>query len=415
MLFDGIDTPRVAVELDLGGIGWFTLGVSVLGGADLLGTVTPVWTPVPDTDVRSVSTRRGRTREDQAVQAGVAAVVLDNRTGAYDPDNPDSPYAWNKYSVLTRGLPFRVSATLDLEPSGSLTVVIFSGFIEKVEPDQSLDPVSTITATDALAWLGAKTLPEVDPPIYSGDSTATRAARILDAVSWPAAARQLSGSLPMRDTKLGDTALALLDEVGRCEAGRLFASRDGDVVLSTYQDMYTTPMRLAFSDERTDDTIEYDTIHTSPGALFLVNRIRLTMAEDAAVTVRDDASIGRFGEFGKQINAPLLNATDATAIAQATLDRYAFPQTRVDRIEFDPPGLGQPWSDLLHADLGDRATTVRNTVDGRRRTYTCVIESLNHDITPTKWRVTLDMSPASSSIYFVLATSTLGGPDQLYY
>lgn len=415
MLYDGTDSPTVAVELDLGGIGLFTLGVSQLGGPDVLGVVTPNWVPVPATDVRSVSTRRGRTREDQAVQAGSAVVTLDNRTGAYDPDNPASPYFWNRYSVLTRGLPVRVSGTLELEPGGPETTVLFRGFIEKVEPDQSLDPVATITATDALAWLGAKTLPEVDPPVYSGDGTATRAGRILDAVAWPAADRQLAGSLPMRDTKLGDTALALLDEVARCEAGRLFASRDGDVVLTRYQDMYATPMRLAFSDERVEGTIEYDKIVTSPGAEFLVNRIRLTMAEDAAVTVRDDASVGRFGEFPKQINAPLLDATDATVVAQATLDRYAFPQTRVNRIEFDAPGLGAPWSALLHSDLGERATTVRNTVDGRRRTYTCVIESLNHDITPTGWRVTLDMSPASSSTYFVLGTSTLGGPDQLYY
>lgn len=58
-------------------------------------------------DVRSgtgVSVGCGRSSEDSSAQTSSLSLVLDNRTGAYSPDNPMSPY----YPVLLRNTPIRV-------------------------------------------------------------------------------------------------------------------------------------------------------------------------------------------------------------------------------------------------------------------------------------------------------------------
>ena len=125
-LFDGSNAPTITVEFDMSKLGAFVLGISTLDGSDVLGTGSTVWSTVSNTDVRSLSIRRGRSREDQAVQPGSLSLVLENRSGNYDPDNNASPYFWNGYSLLTRGMGVRISATW----SGT-TYVIYRGYLEQ--------------------------------------------------------------------------------------------------------------------------------------------------------------------------------------------------------------------------------------------------------------------------------------------
>lgn len=412
VLHDGTDSPTLAVEVDLGRMGYFTLGVSALGGPDVLASSLPVpsnWSAFTAANVREIHTRRGRTREDQAVQPGTATIVLDNRSGLYDPDNPTGPYLWNGYSVLAKGLPLRVRATYS-----ATTYTLWSGYIEDVVPDQSLDPVTTITATDALAWLGQQPLAQISAA-YSGDTTAARAGRILDAVGWSASARSLTGSRIMRDTTYNTSALALLEEVARCENGRFYATRDGIVTLLPYESTFTTTQRLTLSDQRTAGTIEYDNLVTSPGASYQANTVNITTTTGTVITYANAGSVARYGTLTKAISAPLLNGTEASALAQSVAERFAFPTTRVDRVEFDGYGAGSLWASILQADLAERVRVERTTVDGRNRIYGCVIESISIDITPAAWRVGYDLSPGASSVYFTLGTSVLGGTDQLYY
>jgi hypothetical protein len=88
---------------------------------------------------------------------------------------------------------------------------------------------------------------------------------------------------------------------------------------------------------------------------------------------------------------------------------------RVEQIEFDAYGVGTEWPDLLQTELGDRATVTRTTVDGRLRNFNSLIESINHDLTPNSWHVSMDLSPGISGNFFTLGVSLLGGTDVLYY
>ena len=388
--FDGTNAPILTLEIDLGNKGTFTLGVSYLGGADVLGTSTPPnWSTVPITDIRAMSIRRGRTREDQTNQPGSLTVTLDNRSGTYDPDNSASPYYWNLYSILMAGMDVRLSATY-----GGTTYVIYRGQIELIDVDNSLDPTATFRCVDSLSFFGRNQLASLGSPAYSGDTTATRIGRILDTIGFSASARSLTGSRTMQATSYGSTALALMEEATNCEFGRFHIDRQGNAVEIPYENLFTTTNRFTLSDARTSDTIEYDTIVTAPGAKYLTNTVTLTAATGTP-TASNSLSILRYGTWVKTYPYPLLDSTVAATLAQTMADRYALPKTRVEHIEFDALGLSSVWANLLQSDLGDRCSVLRTTVDSRSLNFTACIESLNHDITPNSWRVSLDLSPAS--------------------
>ena len=408
-LFDGSNAPTITVEFDLTKQGAFILGISTLGGTDVLGTGATVWSAVPVANIRSLSIRRGRSREDQAVQPGTLSLVLENRSGNYDPDNTASTYYWNGYSLLSRGLGVRVSATW----SGT-TYVIYRGYLEQLDVDASLDPVAIFQFTDALAYLGTQTVTAIASS-YSGDTTSTRLGRILDAIGWDASLRSISGSRQMQPTTFGDTALSLGDQVSRCEFGRFYVDRQGKVVLLPYESTFTTPSRIAFSDTRASGTIEYDTIVTTPGAKYLVNSVTLNQATGTAQTFTDTNSTLRYGVYPKSYDAPLLTDSVALDLATVIAYRYSLPKTRVDHVEFDALGIdSSSWASLLQTDLGDNVTVARTTVDARSRTYTDLVESISHDLTPDGWRVGMDLSPAGSVGYFILGSSLIGGTDGLY-
>jgi hypothetical protein len=178
-LLDGSNAPTITVDFDFGWRSNFVLGLSTLGGSDTLGTSTGFnWQSIPTTDIRSLSIRRGRTREDQNNQPGQLSLVLDNRSGNYDPDNASSTYQWYGYSTLMRGMGIRVKATY-----GATVEYLYYGYVEQINTDVSLDPVVTFIATDALAILGARNL-STTASQYSGDTTSTRIGRILDVIAY---------------------------------------------------------------------------------------------------------------------------------------------------------------------------------------------------------------------------------------
>lgn len=101
----------VEVDADPSTTGIFVLGTSALGGSDVLAP-TPRWVDVGRV-VRHVSIRRGRSEDTRPYDAGEAVVVLDNRTGDFDLDNPYGRYVTktaDPQRLLGVGTGFRVKA-----------------------------------------------------------------------------------------------------------------------------------------------------------------------------------------------------------------------------------------------------------------------------------------------------------------
>jgi hypothetical protein len=407
-LYDGTNAPTITVEIDNGKLGTFTLGVSKLGGTDVLGTTVTNWVALPTTDVRSVSIRRGRTREDQSVQPGALILTLDNRSGTYDPDNASSTYTWNGYTILTAGLSIRVKATY-----AATAYIIYTGYLENIDSDITLDPVAIFYCTDALAILARRVISITAPQ----ETTALRVGRVLDAVGWSATDRSLTSSRTLSASTVTDTALALSEVASTSDFGRLFASRDNKIVLQPYESLFTNAFRVTLSDSRAAGTIEYDNIVSNPGSKYLINTAAITDGTGAVTTATNTESLARYGTYQRSVATQLAPAVSSpSALAQLIADRNALPATRIDSIEFSVVGMGSTvWPQFLQSELGDNVTVERTTVDGRIRVFTSLIEALNHDITPTDWRVHFDLSPSKRTGVFTINTSLLNGSDTLWY
>ena len=249
-LFNGTNAPTIVVEFDYGNRGLFTLGISPLGGTDVLGGSAALnWQPITITDVRRIAIRRGKSQENQAIQPGTCSITVDNFSGNYDPDNAASSFFWYGYSTLVRGMAVRVSAVWS-----SVTYVLFVGEIEDIATDVSLDPTVTFTAVDQLAGLANVSLSTIIAA-YSGDTTAARIGRYLDLAEFPTSQRSLTGARTMQPTTLGSNVLALCEEAAACEYGRFFIDRNGNAKLIPYENLKTTTLQFALSDTRADPNI----------------------------------------------------------------------------------------------------------------------------------------------------------------
>lgn len=112
---------------------------------------TPTWVDVTS-DVREVTTRRGRSDEYQNFEAGTATVVLDNRARTYDPINTAGTY----YANLLPKKQIRIRAT------ATSTFDVFQGYIKGWPvsmTDAGFDSTVTIECYDALALLATEEMP----------------------------------------------------------------------------------------------------------------------------------------------------------------------------------------------------------------------------------------------------------------
>lgn len=423
--YDGTNAPTLQVQADLGKQGTFILDTSPLDGTDVLiatGSDIPVdWTDLPVTSLRQLSIRRGRTREDQVVQPGVLTVTFDDWSGDFDPDNTASPYAWNGQTMLTRGLKLRVLATWD-----AVVYPLYYGRLEIVDADMSLDPTVTLTAVDDLAWLAKIELRGLIAPNKSGKAydvfdyyfnnylPGYRGFNNVPTYTTPALANcrsvQNAGSV-------GINLLEKLNHWSTAEFGSLFMSRDNVVTLRQYEDRYTQPFNIILSDSRANGTIEYDEIVSSPGSKYLTNMVVNTDVDGVEYTSNVLDSQARYGVYEKGSDVYLNLPAEAQEIADLMAAYYATPATRVESVSFEAVGIGTEWPDLLATELGNNVSVERTTVDGRARLFPSLIESLNHDITPNSWRVTMELSPSKPALdnLFTLNSSLLDGSDVLWY
>jgi hypothetical protein len=104
-------------------------------------------------------------------------------------------------------------------------------------------------------------------------------------------------------------------------------------------------------------------------------------------------SVSRYGGVVKTLTSYFANTANALSMATAIVKYWGTPQYRVESIEFDGYGLTD-WTNILSAELGDEVYATRKPVYNSTQTnYFSRIESLNHDITASSWRVTMNLSP----------------------
>lgn len=388
-VLNGVTAPFVRVEYDAA----LPLGPKDPADCD--------WTLVPTEYVRSVSIRRGKTQENQVVQPGEATIVLDNRSGDFDPMNSDSPYwfelisPYGGMSYFSPNLGVRIVATWD-----EVDYVLYIGFLEQLDLDYGLNPTATVTFVDVMAYVAKRdiaaipfdngaTPPVPIPAVGEGDPVYFRCDRILDQISFPAGLRGIDESVDntLYGTRYGADALTLLQTTVNCGPARLFVDVDG--LLRVLRWDGGDDSGLVLSDDVTNpDVVGYDLIDVDPGARYLLNTVTINKVDGdnvnrGAVVRTNAASVLKFGIYDATYDLP---TNTAAPLATTLANQYANPIDRVKHITFSMANLGANFVKVLVSDIADAVTVERTTFDGRSLGFGCLIEGVDHDITPDSWR-----------------------------
>jgi hypothetical protein len=478
-LYDGTNAPLIKVYLDTGNrtLGLFTIGWSELGGTDELGQYTPFTslTQMQTEDVKSIAIRRGRTREDQSIQAGTLTLSMDNTLGTYDPEfvkgNPvtaasgsgayvtytsvndlvpgdivsvydltvsglnlsfytvvsatattftvasartgsctgQSGYYVSGYSdsslqsLLVAGTGVRVTGTITYG-GGPVEVSLFSGFIEQIDKDLSLQPVTTITCIDGLAKM-ANMFSDIDTG-YLGDYTAI--SRILSDAGWNFGLAGSSNDLYIISTVPTGDVLTMLDPIVKTQPGAMFyCDVDGAAtwlnfgVFDAGSWSGKTKMFTMTDTRASNNVVEYDEISVIGGEKYRRNQVTVHNTAPSGyennVTKFNQASVARYGPFSAQIDT-YYSSPYVAEVAQNLADQFANSEYRVDSIGFECVGFSSTlWYNILHSDLGSAVQVNRTPIytNGNALVYQCYIQELNHDIKPNSWRMSLTLSPGT--------------------
>lgn len=394
---------EITFDLSNNGLGnfYFTLDNATQGVLDNT-TYTlggEVYVDVTDT-VRQVSVKRGRNQQLEKFTAGNANIVLDNRTRIYDPTNTASPY----YNQILPRKKVRITE------QGQ---VIYTGQIADWNYNYSVsgDSTAQVSCVDGLTLL-------VDPILTTGTETAqltgARVSAVLDDIAWPVAERRISvGQATLDADVVTDNVKALdyLNKVTLSDPGALFVGADGFIVFRDRTDLQNASNPIVFGTGGvpfTDISVEY-------GIEEMSNNISVTYYGGTAVAgtavAINETSIAQFGLFDNEYNTLLGSASDAQALADWQLSRYAQPQYRVDTITVNLDGISVATQQtVLALELGSVVTVTwtPNNV-GAALSQTVTIDSINFLASPSSRLISFTMSETAAG--FILDNNVFGVLD----
>jgi hypothetical protein len=333
-------------------------------------------------DVRSVSVRRGRSRELTAFTAGQASVVLDNRARLYDPTagTAVTPYG---PSILPR-------KAIAIEVGGQ---ALFTGIVEDWDLQFSLDgdAITTAKSTDGFTLLAGET---ITAGTATPQGSGARVAAVLDDVDWPVAKRRIdTGVASLGADVVGDnvTALSYLQTIDVSEGGALFIAKDGSLeFLERTASQGATVM--SFTDDGTG--VPFSDISLEFGTESLYTQVSVEYVGGTAVATAGTAVINNYGLTELNVKTLLADSDEADDIADFYLFRYSEPQVRIDQLEVRMNGLTQAQQlQVLDLELGDPVGIVftpQGIGDPIERTV--VVDQIEHNITPADHVVRLNFS-----------------------
>lgn len=414
------------------------------------GTATDV-----STYVRSVSARRGRSRELDTFTSGGCTVVLNNYDRRFDPTNRTSPY----FGQLVPRI--RVVVTSDSIP-------IFDGFVEdwSYQYDISGRAEATVTCVDGLAILSQTSLDEYT---NTQDTPADRITAILarDSVNYTGTTDLDPGYNPMQADTVSDgtNTLQYLQTIAATDFGRLFVDGSGALRYRDRTDGVTSSPLVVFASEsdalvqqmstlsgatlwfdaadprplRIDTAakgqtvlqdatlwfdasdpsyiapvINFNAIELEYGSEFLYNRIIVTRTGGTAQTASDVDSIDAYG-IRAYTASGLLFISDAEAefFADYLASIYAQPVVRVARHTIVLDGLSELHQRYVkRLEIGDLVRTVLTPLaTGTGIDVTSYVEGVEHQISPDQHLVTLQLTPLIDTGGFILDDTDNGVLD----
>ena len=406
---------RIAFDLAAGGSGdFFTLDDPTKGELDnstykLAGDILEDVTA----DVRSITLRRGRSRELERYQAGAATVDLDNSARKYDPGAGTA--------ITPYGASMRPRKAVAISSAG---VPVFTGIVDDWDLDYRLegDHIASVKVTDGFAFLAQQ---DIEPHTATAGTTGERITDILDRseIAWPAGKRAIDdGVATLQADAIGGTAnpepvnaLQYLQKVDEAEQGALFMAADGVLTFhdrATLQILTTTK----FADDGTG--IPFSNIEASYGSEELRNRITVSRLNGGTATAEDATSIAAYGAIDYELRDTLLaDDSQAQDLADLILTRYKDPLLRIDSVEVICNALTDAQvAEVLALELGSLVqVTYTPSGIGDAIDQFVRLDAIEHSIDAAQHRITFSFSQGEavalvldSASFGILDTNTLG-------
>lgn len=367
-------------------------GPYVLGG-DILIDVTD--------KVRAVQVRRGRSRQLEKFTAGNANITIDNRDRSFDPLYAAGPY----FGQLVPKK--QVVIDLDDEP-------IFTGSVAdwNLSYDVNGNSIAEPSCTDAFDTFASQLVPA---GTATSQLTGARVAQVLTDISWPTARRDIAtGQATLNADVIADNvnALAYLSKIADVsEPGALFMGKAGEVVFRDRADLqgFTSSVQLGGTG------IPMTGMQVVYGVEEMANSVEVTYTAGSVVAgtaiATDTTSVTAYGEFAKQIDTLLADATQAQALADWTAVTYGQPKYRIDQVTVNIDALGTAQtSQVIGLELADVVLVefTPNGIGPAIQQYV-TIDAIEHSITPARHDITFTMSETLAA--FILDSSTFGVLD----
>jgi len=348
--------------------------------------------------VKSVSVRRGKNRQLDEFDAGLANIVFDNNDRTFDPTFAGSPYAGQ--IIPKRAV--RIS-------SGGQR--IFTGVIDdwnlEYEPNGNSD--ASAAASDAFTLFNTQTMPG---GTATAQTTSERLNAVLDFpdVSWS----QIDRNFQAGQTELGSdlfpengNVLNYLRQVANSEPGNLYMGKSGSLRF-TNRTTASGSISLVFADDGTG--IGYTGMRVVYGSELLFNEIVLGSQAAGTVVAKDQNSINEYGVLNLTQDDLLLSNPDYLAnLAIFYTIKFSQPEYRFESVDVTLNDLGpQSQATMLGIEISD-FVTVRFTPNGIAPAIERVAQviRIDHDITPEGHILSLGFSTVDTG-FFTLSDPIFG-------
>jgi hypothetical protein len=385
------------------------IGSGVLGVNILADSVT-VTADVSDT-VQAVNINRGRNVLSDVFQTGTCSVVIADQDGAFNVDNPNSPY----FGLIQ---PMRKITITGTDPSTGEIYGMFAGYTTGFFYQQSRDvgivSTTTITAVDGFRLANLATLTTVAGSA-AGDLASTRITQILDSIAWPASMRDIdiSATTVQANPTTSATALAKLQQCTDSEYGAIYIDASGNMVFQnrafTSSSIGGTP--TVFADNGTG--IPYSQVKFLFNDDLVYNSGSVTRIGGTAQTSENAASVALY--FKHSYNrTDLIMQTDAVALdyVRAYIASRQATTTRTDQLSLNlnttstagvTAALALDYFDPIKVKSTQPAATGTSTLD-----KTLQIFGVSHNVTPNNWVTTF------TTLEPIIDALIIGDPNNLY-
>jgi len=391
----------------------FTIGDPING---VIGVSQFAATEVPDPVVdlssttRSIKIQRGRNIMRDTYETGTCTVRVIDETGAFNPQNPLSPYA----GYLTPLRKIRVAATTPTNQH-----FLFSGYVDSYKysfpTGQELGYVD-IVCSDAFRLFQMANIASVTGAT-AGQTTGTRITKILDQVSFPTSMRITdTGSTTVQaDPGTARTSLQALKAAEFAEQGAAFIRTDGTFEFKDRNDVVGSLAATPIEFNQTTG-IPYSDLRYAFDDKLIINQASMQRIGGTAQVVANVDSSAKYFPHGTTLTE-MIPETDAQVldIARIYVATRAQTDIRIDAMTVDLLDTDVPTDTMIGLDYFDNVKITNVQENGSTIVKTLQVQGLAWDITPNSMRCTVTtLEPIvegfiiGSSNYGIIGQSIMG-------